>query len=177
VRPLQVLFTANLLLINSNQQPPPHVYIGLQTPQPFKWHISHIPQVPATVGWRFPQVPPISSALRSIFGFARQIRPPMGIAAAGTPSPYTRACTASRIPPPPLAVEYTQVPPISSPCGSIFSFVRQIRPPMGIPAPGPSSPSTRACTTSRIPPPPLAGGYTQVPPISSPCGSIFGYAR
>jgi hypothetical protein len=133
------------------------------------------PPLPSAGG--FPKVPPISSAMRSIFGFAHQTRPPMGIPAPGPLSPASWASIASRMPPTPFVSGYMQFPPISSPCGSVFGFARQTHLLSGIPALGPPSPSTRASTASHMPPPPFTGGYTQVQPISSPCGSIFDYAR
>jgi hypothetical protein len=176
VRLLYIFFTGIYLLINIINSPP-SVYrapgppsLATQAPT-----ASHMPPPPLAGGYM--QVPPISSALRSIFGFARQTRPPMGIPAPGPPSPATRASITSGMPPTPFASGSTQSPPISSPCGSVFSFVRQTRPLSGIPAPGPPSPSTRVSTASRMPPPLLAGGYTQVQPISSPSGSIFDYVR
>jgi hypothetical protein len=69
------------------------------------------------------------------------------------------------------------VPPMSSPAGSNFGFVCQTGPPSRSLHPGPPRASTSGSLASNNPPLPPTGGITEVPPISSPGGSILGLAR
>jgi hypothetical protein len=113
------------------------VYIGLQAPQPFKWLFSRIPQALATVGWRILQVPRISSAPRSIFGFARQTARPSCMPGSRPPSPPSDHSPAAGSHSQPLSSGFPQVPPISSPGGSILGCPRQTGPPRAFRATSP----------------------------------------
>jgi hypothetical protein len=109
---------------------PPHLgHSGPRLPQPCKSGLYRIPHASATVRRWLHAIPTDIEPVRLDIRSRAPNRPTSGIPAPEPPSPSTRAYTASRMPPPSLAGGYTQVPPISSPLGSMFGFASQTAPP------------------------------------------------
>jgi hypothetical protein len=108
--------------------PPPFAYTGLQPLQPVKPPLSRSPQGTTTLLWRKLADPTDIEPTRLDIRFRAPNRPPSRIP--GQKAPRSETCRALAAYNPPLSESgrISQVPPISSPGGSIFGFARQTGP-------------------------------------------------
>jgi hypothetical protein len=139
------------------------------------------PAGPSTPVYLAPYMPPPAPAgafrpVPSIYGFAGQTAPLSRSLHPGPPGPSTPVYLAPHMSPPAPAGGFHPVPSISSPWGSIFDFAGQTAPLSASLHPGPPGPSTPVCLAPHMSPPAPAGGFRPVPSISSPWGSIYGFA-
>lgn len=152
------------------------MHIELQAPLAFYSPLSRSTEVPVTVFCPFPtDLADSEPAGLDIWHHAPN-RPLWCIPGSSSPKPSTILSFAFHRPSPSSFGCFLLFSLISSPCGSIFGFAPQTASPCAYRPLGPPSILTHLPLATHKPAPPSSGRSVPFSPISSPCGSIFGFA-
>ena len=152
------------------------VHSGLQFSQAFNKPFSRISQALTILIWSFLAVLTDIEPMRLDIRFHTSNRLSLFISASRPPSLSTRLSLATHKLPPSSSGCSSPFPLISSPCGLIFGFAPQTASPCAYRPLGPPSILTHLPLAIHKPAPPASGRSVPFSPISSPCGSIFGFA-